>query len=441
MKYLSSTHYITSLLLGGAFVLGAPSCGGRAGENSASGGEASTMSASSDEDGDGVLDSLGKTVDQDKDGKPDQIDVDGDGQDDGVAVDTDGDGKPDGAGLDTDGDGIIDAIDTDGDGKPDEGGNTSGDGDGDKGSGGESGDGDGDTTSNGDGSGGKESGDGDGDGSGGSSNNNANPGVKTLGDSCTNPGALACAGENQKLQLLCDGSGEWVQNGTCAGIAVCDTGEANRGSCQEPIAGCVDREPRERYCMGWGDIMECNVDRTASSLVESCSIGCVDGECSPVDDPCPEGGGAFDCSLQCEDPQFECDENPVTACRFLSVVTPFAVEIGPIRIPAAPDVCELDGQSCQKRVFPVIFSDGVYFRLLIPDDWDAVVTKTFNGYSDEHGADACDAERVQGCVVLHEPIGTFPSILFIPKTDNAAARNIQVEVLNSNTGGESIGCE
>ena len=72
-----------------------------------------------DVDGDGVADSLGKAVDINKDGLPDDFDFHGDGSVVGPGVDTDGNGEPDAIGYDTDGDGIIDALDTDGDGKID----------------------------------------------------------------------------------------------------------------------------------------------------------------------------------------------------------------------------------------------------------------------------------------------------------------------------------
>jgi|GEM_PF-2729299 len=107
-----------------------------------------------DGNGDGVADDLGRSFDENDDGKPDEFDIDNDGDLDGIGVDTDGDGKPDAIGLDTDDDGIIDAIDKDGDGKPDEttglepggtGGTSGGDGDGDGTGGGVGGTGDGNT--------------------------------------------------------------------------------------------------------------------------------------------------------------------------------------------------------------------------------------------------------------------------------------------------------
>lgn len=84
-----------------------------------------------DSDGDGILDDVetnhGQTVDTDRDGHIDALDLDADG--DGIpdsvegAVDTDGDGVGNWRDLDSDGDGVPDseekAVDSDGDGTPD----------------------------------------------------------------------------------------------------------------------------------------------------------------------------------------------------------------------------------------------------------------------------------------------------------------------------------
>lgn len=78
-----------------------------------------SVPATTDLDGDGVVDSLGKSLDLNGDGTPDGWDHNNDGVDDGIGVDTNGDGAPDAIGFDTNDDGIIDALDTDLDGEPD----------------------------------------------------------------------------------------------------------------------------------------------------------------------------------------------------------------------------------------------------------------------------------------------------------------------------------
>jgi len=74
--------------------------------------------------------------------------------------------------------------------------------------------------------------------------------VGTLGAPCDKPGALACAGHAQKLQLLCDG-GVWKSNGVCPGDLICDTRPGpTAGSCQPPEPGCVGKTPGESICDG-----------------------------------------------------------------------------------------------------------------------------------------------------------------------------------------------
>jgi hypothetical protein len=74
--------------------------------------------------------------------------------------------------------------------------------------------------------------------------------VATLGASCSSAGSLACAGNAQKLLLLCDGS-KWVSNGVCAGDQICDTRPGpTAGSCQAPLAECKGRKPSETVCNG-----------------------------------------------------------------------------------------------------------------------------------------------------------------------------------------------
>src|SRR6478735_54832 len=63
-----------------------------------------------DSDGDGVADSIGWAVDEDRDKVADQLDIDYDGIPDGIGVDTDADYEADALGIDTDGDGIADDV-------------------------------------------------------------------------------------------------------------------------------------------------------------------------------------------------------------------------------------------------------------------------------------------------------------------------------------------
>lgn len=72
-----------------------------------------------DQNGDGVADDLGTSVDVDGDGEPDVADCNMDGVADGIGVDVDNDNILDAVGIDSDGDGLVDALDTNCDGVPD----------------------------------------------------------------------------------------------------------------------------------------------------------------------------------------------------------------------------------------------------------------------------------------------------------------------------------
>jgi len=93
--------------------------------------------------------------------------------------------------------------------------------------------------------------------------------VGTLGSPCDKPGALACAGHAQKLQLLCDG-GVWKSNGVCPGAQICDTRPGpTAGSCQDPDPKCVGKKPGESFCDG-AVRRTCGPD-LLSSTTETCA--------------------------------------------------------------------------------------------------------------------------------------------------------------------------
>lgn len=102
----------------------------------------------------------------------------------------------------------------------------------------------------------------------------------TLGGACSVPGALACQGTAQKLQLLCDGA-KWVSNGVCAGDLICDPRPGpTAGSCQSPA--CKAGTTR---CDGAG-LLKCGADlltetRTDCLTEEHCkqAVGGICAQC------------------------------------------------------------------------------------------------------------------------------------------------------------------
>jgi len=311
-----------------------------------------------------------------------------------------------------DGDGETDIAPDGGDGDDANNGGTSGDGDGDSNlggsSGGRPGDGDGD-------------GDGDAPGTGGSEPS-SNPGVATLGQPCSGPGALACAGENQKLQLLCDGS-KWVQNGTCNGSAVCDTGEKNRGSCQEPLEGCADKEPGETYCED-KVTRRCGTDRVKSELVEACGSYCnEEGTGCSADGECPLiSATTFECASACDADETHCEQGE-GECSFLDLsgVSRADLQGAYVRLPSGNDLCleHLDGFDCDRRAFIVLLRNGS-FQVHLPTGWRArVVPELYDDSAQYAGLVTCGEEFIEGCLEIEtDPQASgFPAVVLTAEKD------------------------
>jgi len=125
--------------------------------------------------------------------------------------------------------------------------------------------------------------------------------VGTLGSPCDKPGALACAGHAQKLQLLCDG-GVWKSNGVCPGAQICDTRPGpTAGSCQDPDPKCVGKKPNESFCEG-AVRRTCGPD-LLSSTIETCTSA----------DHCAQGTGPH--CAKCLTGKFLCAGAVLKKCK------------------------------------------------------------------------------------------------------------------------------
>ena len=124
--------------------------------------------------------------------------------------------------------------------------------------------------------------------------------VGTLGAPCDKPGALACAGHAQKLQLICDG-GVWKSNGVCAGSQICDTRPGpTSGSCQDADPACAGKAPNASFCEG-------AVRRTCGpDLVTSTKEACASA------DHCAAATGAA--CAKCLDGTFVCEGALLKKC-------------------------------------------------------------------------------------------------------------------------------
>jgi len=124
--------------------------------------------------------------------------------------------------------------------------------------------------------------------------------IGSLGSPCDKPGALACAGHAQKLQLICDG-GVWKSNGVCAGAKICDSRPGpSAGTCVDPDPNCVGKKPGEPFCDG-AIRRVCGAD-----LLDSTSATCASPE------HCAQGTGAK--CAQCLDLTFVCEGATLKKC-------------------------------------------------------------------------------------------------------------------------------
>lgn len=138
-------------------------------------------------------------------------------------------------------------------------------------------------------------------GAGGSMSGEGQVGV--LGGQCDPPGSLACAGNHQKVTLICSQFGLWQQNETCDVNEFCNsTPGENAGLCVAPAEECAGRPPLAQFCDG-ANVRRCDPDALGSTLEAECSYQCVEGTC---DDGCRDNI-LMDCSDLCGGPQ-NCEE-------------------------------------------------------------------------------------------------------------------------------------
>ena len=94
-----------------------------------------------------------------------------------------------------------------------------------------------------------------------------------VGDACTDWGATACGGANQKQMLVCT-LGTWADLQDCAASENCDQ---QTGRCASILPTCAAREPGALYCDG-DTLQECGADRVTASA-STCCGACSNGEC------------------------------------------------------------------------------------------------------------------------------------------------------------------
>jgi hypothetical protein len=120
-----------------------------------------------------------------------------------------------------------------------------------------------------------------------------------LGEKCSPVGSIACAGEHQKLVLVCGAEGTWEPNGTCGSGEFCQSATGvDQGTCLPEVEECRGLKPATKVCKG-DEVRECGADAVTSVLVETCSNGCVSGACQGAGE-CQAGRANCDSQPDCE---------------------------------------------------------------------------------------------------------------------------------------------
>jgi hypothetical protein len=120
-----------------------------------------------------------------------------------------------------------------------------------------------------------------------------------LGDACASLGALSCAGNQQKLKLVCGAKGSWESNGTCETGEFCQTSAGpDLGICLAVVPECAEVSPGSKICKN-GAVLQCGPDLVDTTLVEECTLGCEGGTCR-TEPLCETGKANCDATPDCE---------------------------------------------------------------------------------------------------------------------------------------------
>ncbi len=176
---------------------------------------------------------------------------------------------------------------------------------------------------------------------------------------CSAPGALACAGNHQRLTLVCVG-GKWQVNETCPENYACDsTPGFDQGTCKERLPECAEHEPGYEFCSGPTTVTVCGPDNV-TLLEEQCPWSCVDGECND----CP-AGDYINCGTQCR--ERDCLETSCVLSTGTYLVAP-ATRI--IRTSSFNDACPAECNAQVHGIHINLKSDPTTkVKVTVPSPW------------------------------------------------------------------------
>jgi formylglycine-generating enzyme required for sulfatase activity len=162
--------------------------------------------------------------------------------------------------------------------------------------------------------------------------------IGLVGSPCCTFNELSCAGHAHKLVLFCSPkSGLWEALQSCSGQQLCDTRVGStQGSCQDPVAVCVGRNPGDKVCEGLQSVT-CGPDLVTSTQTfcqYACVAGSCEGTCAPGDvrcegqlpqtcdtegawqsgAPCTYACASGKCTGECVPGTSQCDGNTPQSC-------------------------------------------------------------------------------------------------------------------------------
>jgi hypothetical protein len=215
----------------------------------------------------------------------------------------------------------------------------------------------------------------------------------TLGQPCSSPGQLACAGINQKLGLVCGANNTWQTNQTCnSATQVCDSRPGSTaGTCQEQDPVCATQTPGVQFCNAFAE-WTCDAWGMKGTKVRDCPIGaCVDGKCVDATG-CSTASNFVSCASDCPsmlDASTRCSGDIVNVSKPpTDGNTGSAIAHQTYANAIAPD----NNTSCPGRryfrVAPMGYPDA-YLYVRVSSPWKITTTLVLHGCSDVPGGETC----------------------------------------------------
>jgi hypothetical protein len=243
---------------------------------------------------------------------------------------------------------------------------------------------------------------------------------------CNEPGERACAGNHQRVTLVCSG-GAWQVSDVCGENQVCDTAPGlNQGACSAMLPECAAHEPGYAFCSGPTTLNRCGPD-SLTLLSEECTGSCHGDACDNRPNYCP-AETFVNCGEECR----ERDESCFTSGGCEGAVHSTAASPGPGEIQmvrvgfetSCPVQYSSECGSYTRRVLVNVSTPGSgsdWIRVTAPEGWKV--------------SDLASCPEAVSCLILD--IDTSFVVYLLTKDSTAPEQNIVIERAAS---GETLEC-